>query len=289
MSVRHSLDAPDASVNVKTATIFNDPSLLHIRRAFTIWDMAKQQEGTARKGPSYPYYSWAQSLKVAEAVKSLGGDRAPVSKGDIAHHLEMSEDSQSLTQSIAAARTYGMIEGHGEYTLTDDGKRYFYPENPAEKRSAELSFLVCPAAHEMLIRRFDGNMLPPSRNLGTLLKKFGVPTSWVDRAASQFKDACDRLGLFDNGGHLRYGVAVRTAGRTNEQTPPKRDNEVEPETEEETKLKFKMRETDITVWTLTTASGEVRVETPNPLTKALWERLKRYVMSQEPFDEESEA
>ncbi|HEY2785199.1 MAG TPA: hypothetical protein VGJ05_09510 [Fimbriiglobus sp.] len=267
--------------------------------------MTKQQD--ARKGPSYPYYSWAQSLKIADAVKSLGGDRAPVSKGDIAHHLEMSDDSQSLAQSIAAARTYGMIEGHGEYTLTDEGKRYFYPESPIEKRLAELKFVTTPPAHEMLIRRFDGNQLPASRNLGTLLAKFGVPKSWVDRTASQFKDACDRLGLFDNGGHLRYGVAMRSAGKPDAAVPSSEElkdqrngNEVEElarhiirpgiATAKSTATEPSIKTTgpENTVWSVNTPEGTLRVETPNPLPKALWVRLKRYVLSQNPSEEEKD-
>jgi hypothetical protein len=257
------------------------------------------REMSGRKGPAYPYYSWAASLKLAEAVKALGGDREAVMKGDIAHHLGVSEESQSLSQTIASAKTYGMIEGHGEYMLTEAGRHYFYPEDESDKRRAELAFINSPPVHESLIKRFDGNVLPLPRNLGTILRSLGVPVSWLDRSASQFKEACERLELIDPGGHLRYGFAVRCSGRAKEANPelsaqmtgepsnrvehdqPKHPATSPPSTTVHSASQSRNSET-LTVWTDPSPSGTVRVETPNPLPRALWERLKRYVEILEP-------
>lgn len=235
-----------------------------------------------------------------------------MSKGDLAHQLQHADDSQVLAQQIASSRTFGMIEGMGEYQLTEWGRKYFYPADEVEKRLAELSFLMTPPAFARLIDRYDGGTLPPSRILGNvLLKECGVPPSWVDRATSVFKDVCDKLGLIDSGGHLRYAVAVRLGARFNSkasETNPTPKGKIKApslidvedehgsgtgtedividsvyETPDHTlRIGHGKKKATVNEWTYEEAGGSVRVETPNPLPRALWERLKRYVEILEP-------
>jgi hypothetical protein len=261
--------------------------------------MGKQTTDTGRKGPAYPNNSWQQCIKMAEAIKALGGDRMPVPKEDVAHHMGIATDSPFLGQTIASAKTFGMIEGHGEYELTENGRMYFYPQNDSEKRQAELAFFASPPAYKVIIDRFDGGILPQNRSLANILLKEGeVPQSWIDRAASQFKDTCAKLGLIDSGGHLRYSVATRGAMRA-AKTPdaiidlpkgnhvPVTTEEALPSTmrEEKTKPVPSSRPFEVNTWSYSEAGGTVRVETPIPLPRALWERLKRYVDILEPFEE----
>jgi hypothetical protein len=254
---------------------------------------------SVRKGPSYPYYPWMSAVKIADAVKSLGGDRQPVPKGDIAHQLEMAEESQSLAQNIASARVYGIIEGHGEYKLTEAGRSYYYPEDASEKRRAELAMLNTPAVHAALIKRFDGNVLPLSRNLGTILLGLGVPVSWVDRVGSQFKEACERMELIDPGGHLRYGFAARFAAKANGaegSVKPEGEGDAEhdevkpppppPKQPPAENQRDNVPRGDTTVWAAPTPNGTVRVETPVRLTREAWVKLTRYVEILEPPQEE---
>lgn len=257
---------------------------------------AKQQIGNGgRRPPAHPYYSWTKCLEVGDAVHQAGGNRVLVDKHTIAHAMKMDADSSALSQLISSARCFGIIEGHGSFKLTQAGSGYFLPTLPAESRQAELSFLVAPKAFELLVDRFDGSSLPTAKVIANVLLKDGhVPRSWVDRVAGIFLDAIAQLRLVDGTGRLRYSVASTAALRMNEEQDqqPKEaadePKEVGLSIEKTSKVQEERphrRDASINAWDFTEAGGTVRVETPNPLPRALWERLKRYVEILEPPSE----
>jgi hypothetical protein len=274
--------------------------------------MAKQQKEDASRPleAAHPYYSWSKCLELADAVYQSGGDRADVSKGMLAHALQMSEDSAALTQQISSAKTFGMIEGRGTYRLTDLGQRYFLPTTENESRLAELAFFRAPKAFAALIDRFDGNAIPSSGVLANLLLKNGnVPKSWKDRVAGIFLDAAAQLRVIDASGRLRYEVAVQAAARgsyihpENFPTLVRRDriasenagsvpvgdaksNEVHAKGKEPQAPFHISVPPESNAWIFSEAGGTLRVETPDPLPRALWLRLKRYVDMLEPITEE---
>jgi hypothetical protein len=281
------------------------------------WSMAKTKNDSElpRRETAYPYYPFRTSLKLAEAVKSCGGKREGVPKDVLADALKMGESSPSFAQVLASAKCFGMIEGRGSYRLTEDGVRYFFPTEDNESLKAKLSFFARPTAFRLLVDRFDGDRLPEAPVLANILLRHGkVPKSWVGRAASLFMDAVNELGLIDEGGRLRYAVALKKATRDSPVAPaaheafpekvPFHQREIHefarptvrpgqssdpqesspaPATGSEPRPEYRTN-----VWSFREAGGMVRVESPDPLPRVLWERLKRYVDVLEPSGEQVE-
>ncbi len=261
---------------------------------------SKIDDDPVRKGPSYPYYAWTACVKLAEAVKDLGGSRKAVATGDIAHHMAKAEDSAMLSQLISSARTFRLIQGRGEFLLTEEANKYFYPTKDGDKRAAELSLFISPPVFAFLVNTYDGSILPSKEQLGNvLMRECKVPPSWKERAALLFMDGCKKLNLLDTGGHLRYAVAVRTLARIKDSSDTEGDKEELPPSEmddpspsatvttpaevERKSAERKTSKTKYIVWTAPNGDdGEVRVETPDPLPQALWEKLNRYVQVLKP-------
>jgi hypothetical protein len=256
--------------------------------------MAKQPKTEGeRSEPAYPYYPWKTCLETAAAVQRAGGARSDVSRNMLAHELQMDADMPALTQRIAAARAFGMIEGRGAYRLTDIAKRYFFPTSPDEARQAELGFFAFPRTFSALIARFDGNTLPAPASLANILLQQSVPPSWKDRVAGIFKDAAEQLRIVDGAGRLRYMVAVHGAKIIDQPASDTTGGIGKPINQ--------VHETDTAmpitpiggsrqqsnVWVYTEGGGTVRLETPNPLPRALWDRLTKYVEMLEPAKPEN--
>jgi hypothetical protein len=266
--------------------------------------MAKQpDESAARAEPAYPYHYWKTAIKVADAVSRSGGDRSPVDRDTLAHELQAEASSPSLAQQIASAKSFNLIEGRGAFRLTPAGKLYFFPTSEQEKRRAELQCFAAPKAFKVLLEKFDGNTLPQASTVGNVLKQHAdVGTSWKDRVAAIFLDAAQTLQVVDQGGRLRYSVALAgaaTAPPSHTTTGNGHGGSAKTPTPAEIKEvtvsdKLEMRESlavvvnrqGTNVWAFAEAGGSVRVETPDPLPRELWLRLKRYVEVLEPAEPE---
>jgi hypothetical protein len=258
--------------------------------------MVKQPSKTepaSKAPPAYPYYGYNASLGMASAVATLGGDRNEVAKKILAGHMQKAESSPSFTQLIASAKVFGMIEGWGSYKLTEHGKRYFLPSNDTDRAHAALSFFRSPLAFRRLIERFDGNPLPDVKTLENILRRdeeSGVPKSWAERTAGIFRTAADQLGLIDAGGHLRYGAAKlsgrQVQDRRAEAAPQTNEpSSVAPESSgirDAVSVEVMRPSPGMNTWIFTEGGGTLKLETPDPLPKALWQRLQKYVEAIEP-------
>ncbi len=148
---------------------------------------AEKQPDMLPTGRRYPYYILPQCLKLGSIVKEHGGERAGVPKSVIAQGLNMDQGASNFSQLIASTKTFGIVEGTSELSLTNISREYFFPTSENGSRMAELEFLVQPTAFYHLIKRFDGSKLPKPTILGNLLgKECGIPASWRIRAAQIF-------------------------------------------------------------------------------------------------------
>jgi hypothetical protein len=258
---------------------------------------ANKHRPAERKEGTYPQTYLRKCLTFAEAVKAYGGGKAGVDKSLIGSQQSLS--GSALSVMLASAKCFGIIDGTGgTYRLTEDGNRYFFPTSDGERRQAELAFLATPPAYKFIIGRFDGDRLPTVEILANLLTREGLaPPSWSARAASFFAHSASELGVVDGSGFLRYRAAVHTVARVEqdvdkvEQDVDKKESSDEArrgfnqevgtnESTERTHENKKMAgatATNSNVWVYSEAGATVRLETPNDLPKALWERLKRYV------------
>lgn len=152
----------------------------------------------------YPYTSLAPSLKIADAIKELGGARSEVSKSRLAAHFKEGEKSAAFIQRISSTKAFGMIVGRSDYTLSESAKRYYSPTTENDRSNALLEFLAAPTSFREIIRLFDGDQLPPREILANIFsEKLGVPESWKERAASFFENSAQFVGALDEKRFLR--------------------------------------------------------------------------------------
>jgi len=236
-------------------------------------------EGRSSK---YPYYPIASALRLAEAIKVCGGARTPVKKSLIAKQVGVADNAAAFSQGLTSAKIFGLVEGHGEYTLSEIAKRYFFPTTETDKSLALLDAFSSPGSFKELLKRFDGDKLPPRAILANILhRELGVPDSWNDRVAGLFSGAAQEIGVLDGQGILRFDAA-RHAGA---QTPARDDPPPPGEQGGKSKLPDKPSgrgkpdgvTPEMVVWTLPYAGTRIEVWTPPELDMAHWLKLEGYV------------
>lgn len=232
---------------------------------------------------AYPYLPIASALKVAEALKELGGARSTIPKSLLAKHLGEAEGSMQLSQRITSAKCFGLVEGHGTYSLTETAKRYFFPTSENDKASALLDVFASPPAFQDLLRRFDGDKLPGREILGNILhRELKVPESWKERVAGLFCGAAQHVGVIDSQGFLRYEAARHSAGSSTEDIPPAAEEPTPSMSSFAGILRPKPASAPgIVQWRY----KAIEVTTPENLDRALWMKLNAYVQLLEPTDE----
>jgi hypothetical protein len=231
---------------------------------------------------AYPIYDLAEAIKVAEAVRELGGDRTPVSKSLLAQHLKYAETGPSFFQRLAASKSFGLLSGRGEYELTENAKRYFYPTTESEKASAGVAILSAPMAFKIIVQRFDGGKLPPNAMLGNIIQKEAkIPVSKKDTVASCFVRSAQFLGVIDAGGFLRCRASAAGGSSEIKRNIPQQLPSAEHP------APARRENANATIWTFTAGDDVLSVETPKDLTKKQWEILDQYVQWIKPEDKKT--
>ena len=153
----------------------------------------------------YPLFSLANAIEVGQAVLDCGGANVDVPKASIAHALNASETSGGFLQRLLTARVFGIIEGRGQYRLTEVANHYFSPLEEGAREKAYVEFISRPPVFAELIKKFDGQKVPAVNLLANILEReLGVAKSWKDRVATNFIKTTQAVGVLDGGGFLRY-------------------------------------------------------------------------------------
>lgn len=235
---------------------------------------------TALDTAKYPLVTFAQSLRLAEAVRDGGGTNTDVPKSVIAHALQQAESSGGFGQRIMSARSFGMIEGRGSYRLTEAGRKYFYPENEAQKQQAALTFFASPSTFSDIIKRFDGGKVEAKMLANILRRELDISESWKDRVAGTFIKTAQAVGAMDASGYLRYRVAQHTMTNTLQspsmsgQPAPAASTAPAPRTEQP-EQSAPMSDCDTFVHSI--GDQTVRLVATKGLSMALWKKLSSYV------------
>lgn len=278
------------------------------------------ENGAAKRG-AYPYYPLERAMKVAEAVKDLGGARAEVQKSMLAHQLKINESSAAFQQLIGAAKSFGLLEGRGTYTLSELANEFFFPTEEHQPRRAILRAVRMPIVFEKLIDRFDGSRLPSPTLLTNLLMQpeFGIPESWASRVSSLFATALRFAGAVDTDGFVRYDSTMRSVrsgssiqmphrppprrqpmgpsgptgphpsapsgptGPTGPSSPTGFDSSQYNEFVAGQQQNQEPQENK-SVWVFSSHGKTVRVETSADLPLELWKKLEQYVAVLKPAD-----
>jgi len=245
-------------------------------------------EAGKRESASYPYFPLSSALKIAEAVKELGGAKVPIRKSVLASHFAQAEKSAVLQQRISAAKCFGLIEGRSAYTLTEAANRYFFPTTDLERNLALLDFLAAPESFTEIIKRFDGAKLPSRDILGNIFhREARVPESWKGRIAAYFCNSAELVGAVDQNRFLRFRAIKE--GKLSRPIAGSTAASVQADTADASRsLKGldvrseQVQSTELNVWNFSYKGQNVRLVTPSELDRALWEKLNSYVQLLKP-------
>jgi hypothetical protein len=244
--------------------------------------MKNEHEDSGKSGGNYPYSPLAPCMTIADAVKAIGNGKSPVSRASLASHLKEDEKSAALRFKLASAKTFGLIEGRTEFSLTETAKRYYFPTDESDRQNALLDFLESPAAFKTLVERFDGSKLPTQEILSNILhREADVPQSWKDRVAGIFIRSVQFAAAMDEQGHLRV-KASRDGRRVSKMDVPEDAKPAEPEFAlpvPEARYKRVAGHLNVApkTWTFSDDNRTLLVETPRDLTEQEWDVLNQYV------------
>jgi len=243
-----------------------------------------------KRNAAYPLFALPECFRLAESIRDLGGARSTVSKSLLAQHLKVSESS--LSQRIGAAKAFKLVEGHGSYSLSDSAKRYFYPTSESQKTEAASEILSSPVAFQVIIHKFSGEKLPKPEIIANIMhREAGVPISWKDRAASFFIKSAELLNVIDTDGFLRYGSIAES--RNGAQVSLEQAAQADPSTATvpgaeqvaRTARKIEPSSPRHSQWVFPFGGTYIRLETPEKMTKELWDKLNAYVQILKPAEE----
>lgn len=222
----------------------------------------------------YPLFSLENAVVVGAAVCEAGGSNGEVPKAVIASSLQCSSTSGAFLQRLATARSFGILEGRGAYQLTEQAKQYYLPSNDTEKQQALIGMFASPPVFADLLKRLDGNKLPPRSMVANILRReLNLPASWSDRVAGFFVNGAQFSGALDAQGFLRLSAARHTMPKA---MTDSRSTESPAFTSHGSQQNAEIEESaplgkDSWVY------QAVRLDTPRDLSPALWKKLNQYV------------
>src|SRR5579872_540033 len=240
-----------------------------------------ENSGQERKEASYPYYDLEACINFAEQIKSLGGSKGTVKKALLARQVGLAESTPSFFQKLSASKVFGITDGWGAYGLTDLGRKFFYPQSQNDKQEALLEIFTSPEAFRLIVERFDGEKLPTTDIMGNIFhQELGIPDSWKDRVAQMFVRSAHFAGIIDDGGFLRYRAAVHTAIPVPVES--KAPTAARSAQEDPLDIPASLVATDdapkgVNVWSYSSQGKQLKVQTPEGLSKELWDKLNAYV------------
>jgi hypothetical protein len=255
---------------------------------------AKSAEGSAPQAKrtrvatvSYPYHSLELCIELAKAVREIGNGRSDVTRSQLAHRLGLSEQSSDFAQKIASSKTYGLIDGRSSFHLTETSNQFFFPTDEGEeaKKLCLFRFLEAPGAFKALIERYDGSRPASLEIMANILgQSYGIPESWKSRVAAFFNRSAQYVGAMGADGFLRFkaqidGIATSVPPAN---SPVGAELPEKPLTPPLATGQNKQNQEGVIVWTYPCAGKFLRVETPENMTKEIWDKLMKYIQVLEP-------
>jgi hypothetical protein len=247
---------------------------------------------------SYPYHPIALCLDLAKGVREIGNGKQEVSRSLLASHLKIDENAADFSQKIASTKTYGLIDGRGTFKLTELSMGLFFPtaDPEREKKIALLQAAAQPGAFAALLQRYDGSKPPSQELIGNVLsQQMGIPESWKMRVATFFIKSMEASGALGPDGFLRHAAELEkarqatTGGAAPTGTEPDRkvynngataggrtSGNVGNMTQDESE------QLGVIVWKYPYKGKSLRVETPEDMSREVWEKLNRYITVLEP-------
>ena len=223
----------------------------------------------------YPLFSLENAVVVGAAVCEAGGSNGQVPKAVIASSLQCSSTSGAFLQRLATARSFGILEGRGAYQLTEQAKQFYLPSHDTEKQQALIGMFASPPVFAELLKRLDGNKLPPRSMIANMLRReLNLPPSWSDRVAGFFVNGAQFSGALDEHGFLRLAASRHSSPKTNGE---RRSTETPTVTLHRSRAMAESEEGTAPEGKDSWVYQSVRLDTPSNLSPGLWKKLNQYV------------
>jgi hypothetical protein len=171
-------------------TIEDQVDLEDARREVTVEVGGRRNE---RSEISFPYSSLEDAEAVAHAVFEWGGN--DVSPDRIAATLDTTVKSSGFRTDVAAARTFGFIDGRGTLSLTPLGHRLVDDKTTAQARVE--AFKQVPLFNA-IFQQHQGKVLPGTKGIESEMLRLGVSSKQVTRARQLFQRSAQHAGFFDH-------------------------------------------------------------------------------------------
>ena len=253
---------------------------------------APQRAWVVKATVTYPYHPLELCIELAKAVREIGNGRTEVTKSQLAHRLGVSEQSSDFAAKVASGKTYGLIDGRITLQLTEVARQYFFPTEEGDhiKKRCLFKFFASPGLFKELIDLYDGSKPPSVQIISNLVgEKYGIPESWKGRIASYFLKSATYIGAMQPDGFLRFKAQLDglVADSSDDPLPKDPSDMVGDSSSNSGKVtasfeKERKPQQGVIVWTYPCGDKMLRIETPENMTKEIWEKLNKYIQVLQP-------
>ena len=135
----------------------------------------------------YPIHSLEESIKIAKALKTLGGSVDSNEKDLIASAMKL-KLTGAFTNRLGSARNWRLLTGHGKLELTDLAKRLISPISDEEYREGILEAFFGVPLFKSLYETYENMEIPEDDLLQNILeRKYNVPAGDTVAVVKIFK------------------------------------------------------------------------------------------------------
>jgi hypothetical protein len=143
---------------------------------------------------AFPYGSLKDAEDVSNELHAKWGNSASLSQ--LAAGMDSTTKSGAFRSKVATARTFGVVTGRGQLTLTELGRRIV---NPQEVAAARIEAFLAVPLFKAIYDEYNDGMLPPDAALEKRMRDLGVSAKQTDRARQSFQRSADLAGFFGHG------------------------------------------------------------------------------------------
>src|ERR1700730_7574433 len=196
-------------------------------------EIPENEGGRERSTIAFPYLPLDDSVEVAKAVHTVGGQTCQWDQ--LAAQLQNSATSGGFRMRMQTAKLYGLLTyDRGTVTLLPLGTRIC--DQDQEKAARAESFLTIPL-YKAIYEQFKNGTLPPTSGLETAMVGLGVASKQKERARQVFQRSATQAGFFAFGTNKLVMPSIKASS-----TPVLTPEEEQEEPEIEKKKKESERE-----------------------------------------------
>lgn len=155
-------------------------------------EVPEAEGGRERSTIAFPYLPLDDSVEVAKAVHTVGGQSCQWEQ--LAAQLNQSATSGGFRMRMQTAKMFGLLTyDRGTVTLSPTGTQFTDPTQ--EKAGRVAAFLNIPL-YKAVYEQFKNGTLPPDTGLETAMVNLGVSQKQKTRARQVFQRSATQAGFF---------------------------------------------------------------------------------------------